>query len=260
MEKLLNELVEKLKTAAGANLKSVILYGSAATDEFHAGYSDLNVMCVLERMDPENLEKLNPAGQWWAGKGHPAPMIFTLEDLRNAADVFAIEFLDIKAKRRVLFGEDDFADLDVPMSLHAHQVERELRINLIRLRQNYLTFPPKPKRLMQLMTASLSTFFTLFRHALIALGEKPPQSKREVADRLATLLSFDSQPFRTLLDVREKKLAEKDVDAAATFRSYLESLLRAEDEFDRWLDSQKSKVKSPYDGRASRDESGATES
>ncbi|MHB8655024.1 MAG: nucleotidyltransferase domain-containing protein [Terriglobia bacterium] len=244
MEKLLNELVEKLKADAGANLKSVVLYGSAATDEFHADYSDLNVMCVLERMDATDLEKLNPAGQWWLGKGHPAPMIFTLEGLRNAADVFAIEFLDIKAKRRVLFGEDVFADLDVPMSLHAHQVERELRINLIRLRQNYLTFPPKPKRLMQLMTTSLSSFVTLFRHALIALGERPPQSKREVADRLAAVLGFDSRPFHTLLDVREKKLAGKVVDAAATFRSYLESLQHAEYEFDRRLDSQKSKVES----------------
>jgi|SRR5579859_1728323 len=244
MEKLLNELVEKLKADAGANLKSVILYGSAATDEFHAEYSDLNVMCVLERMDPENLKKLNRTGQWWVGKGHPAPMIFSLGGLRNAADVFAIEFLDIKAKRRVLFGEDVFADLDVPMSLHAHQVERELRINLIRLRQSYLSIQPKPKSLLRLMTDSVSSFVILFRHALIALGERPPQSKREVADRLAAVLGFDSRPFHTLLDVREKKLAEKDMDAAATFRSYLESLQHAEDEFDRRLDSQKSKVES----------------
>ena len=242
MEKLLNALVEKLKAAAEANLKSVVLYGSAATDEFHANYSDLNVMCVLEKMVTMDLEKLNPAGQWWVGKGHPAPMIFTLQGLRNAADVFAIELLDIKAKRRVLFGEDVFADLDVPMSLHALQVERELRINLIRLRQNYLSIQPKPKKLLGLMTGSLSSFVTLFRHALMALGEQPPQSKREAVDRLAALLGFDSRPFHTLLDVREKKLAEKDVDAAATFRTYLESIQRAEGEFDRRLANDKSKV------------------
>ncbi len=235
MEKLLNALVDKLKTAAGTNLKSLVLYGSAATDEFHAQYSDLNVMCVLERMAGTDLEKINPVGQWWAGKGHPAPMLFTLEGLRNAADVFAIEFLDIKAKRRVLFGDDVFAELDVPMSLHGHQVERELRINLIRLRQNYLAYPPKPKRLVGLMTGSVSSFVTLFRHALIALGEKPPQSKREVADRLGGLLGFDSRPFHTIFDVREKKLAENQVDAAATFRNYLESIQRAEVEFDRRL-------------------------
>lgn len=245
MEKLLNALVEKLKAAAGANLKSVVLYGSAATDEFHAEYSDLNVMCVLEHMGATDLEKLNPVGQWWVGKGHPAPMIFTLEGLRNAADVFAIELLDIKAKRRVLFGDDLFAGLEVPMTLHSLQVERELRTNLIRLRQNYLSIRPTSKRLLGLMTGSVSSFITLLRHALIALGEQPPQAKREAADRLAALLGFDSLPFHTLLDVREKKLAEKAVDAATTFRSYLESIQRAEDEFDRRLDTQN-------DGRTSR--------
>jgi hypothetical protein len=235
MEKLLNELVEKLKVASGTNLKSVVLYGSAATEEFHAQYSDLNVMCILECLAASDLEKLNQVGQWWAGKGHPAPMLFTLEGLRNAADVFAIEFLDIKAKRRVLFGADVFADLDVPMSLHSHQVERELRVNLIRLRQNYLANPPKPKILTGMMTASVSSFVTLFRHALIALGEPTRNSKREVVDRLGALLGFDSHPFHTILDVREKKLAEKQVDAAATFRAYFESIQQAEVEFDRRL-------------------------
>jgi hypothetical protein len=162
-------------------------------------------------------------------------MLFTQEGLRNAADVFAIEFLDIKAKRRVLFGADFFADLDVPMRLHSHQVERELRVNLIRLRQNYLANPPKPKILTGMMTASVSSFITLFRHALIALGEPTPSSKREVVDRLGALLGFDSRPFHTLLDVREKKLAEKQVDAAATFRAYFESIQLAEVEFDRRL-------------------------
>lgn len=237
MEKLLNELVEKVKTAAGTNLKSVVLYGSAASGEFHPEYSDLNVMCLLERLNATDLESMNPAGQWWASKGHPAPLVFTLEGLRSAADVFAIELLDIKANRRVLFGDDVFMGLGVPMDLHRQQVERELRTNLIRLRQNYLAFPPKPKRLLALMTASVSTFVTLFRHALIALGEQPPQAKRDVADRLAQLLCFDARPFHTLLDVREKKLPEKQVDAAATFRKYLESIQRAEDELDRRLSS-----------------------
>jgi len=235
MEKLLNELVERLKAVAGGNLKSVVLYGSAATDDFQAQYSDLNVMCVLERLAGTDLENLNPVGRWWTGKGNPAPMLFTLEVLRNAADVFSIEFLDIKARRRMLFGEDVFVNLEVPMNLHSHQVERELRINLIRLRQNYLSRQPKPELLIGLMTASVSSFVTLFRHALVALGEQPPQTKREVVDRLGALLGFDPRPFHIVLDVREKKSAEKQVDAAATFRDYFESIQRAEVEYDRRL-------------------------
>src|SRR5437899_9918441 len=90
MDKDLNELVERLKQAAGSNLKSVVLYGSAASDEFHAKHSDLNVLCVLERLDASELEKLNPPATWWSRKGHPAPLVFTRDELRTSADVFAI--------------------------------------------------------------------------------------------------------------------------------------------------------------------------
>src|SRR5712692_1613784 len=108
MEKDLSELVEKLKRAAGTNLKSVVLYGSGVSEELQPKHSDLNVLSVLDWLDAAELEKLNSAAAWWVRKGHPAPLVFTLEELRRSADVFAIELLDIRARRRVLFGEDVF--------------------------------------------------------------------------------------------------------------------------------------------------------
>jgi predicted nucleotidyltransferase len=235
MERDLNELTEKLKQAAGANLKSVVLYGSAASGEFQPKHSDLNVLCVLERLDATELEKLNPAAAWWARKGHPAPLMFTLEELRGSADIFAIELLDIQASRRVLFGEDVFAELDVPTSLHRQQLERELRTNLIRLRQSYLAAPRNVKTLERLMSASVSTFTTLFRHALAVLGEQPPQPKRAVVDRLAALLGFDASGFHTVLDLREGRRTQSQADLLRAFGSYLAAVTRVAEEVDRRL-------------------------
>ncbi len=235
MEKELHELVTKLKEAAGANLKAVVLYGSAVTGEFHPKHSDLNVLLVLERLDAAGLEKLNPASTWWAQKGYPAPLAFSWEELRGYADLFAIELLDIKANHRVLFGEDIFAELTVPVTFHRALVERELSINLIRLRQTYLAQPRDHKALLRLMTASISTFAALFRHALMALGEQPPPYKREAVDRLASLLNFDAQAFHTLLDVREGKRKERDVKVEETFRAYVEGVTRVAQEMDRRL-------------------------
>src|ERR1043166_7274547 len=124
-EQQLAELIEKLKQTADRNLKCVVLYGSAATGEFQSGHSDLNVLCVLERLGAAELKKLNPVSAWWTHKGHPSPLVFTPEELRQAADVFAIELLDIKQGHRLLFGEDVFVSLDVPMALPHLQVERE---------------------------------------------------------------------------------------------------------------------------------------
>jgi predicted nucleotidyltransferase len=233
MEKGLNELVEKLKQAAGGSLKSVVLYGSAASGEFQPKHSDLNVLCVLERINAAELGKLSRAAAWWVGKGHPAPLVFTIDEVHHSADVFSIELLDIKASHRVLYGEDFFASLEVPMSLHREQVERELRTNLIRLRQAYLAAPQKTATLERLMNTSVSTFTALFRHALIVLGEQPTQSKRAAVDRLSALLGFDASPFHVVLDARDGKRGQ--ADAFRTFDAYLAAVTRATEEMDRRL-------------------------
>lgn len=231
----LAELASRLKKAAEDNLLSVVLYGSAATEEFHPKHSDLNVLCIMRELGKKELSKLHAASTWWAKKGHPAPLFFTLSELHHSADVFAIELLDIKAARRILYGEDLIASLDVPMDLHRAHVERELRNNTLRLRQYYVLHPADSKKTLGLMVSSISTFAALFRHALIALGEDPPPTKRATVDRLASVLGFDPSPFHTVLDIREGRKRERDVDAQATFEKYLDGIAKATEEVDRRL-------------------------
>jgi hypothetical protein len=234
-EEHLTELATRLKKAAGSNLLSVILYGSAATEEFHPKHSDLNVLCILRDLSREELSKLQAASTWWAKKGHPAPLFFTLNELHHSADIFAIELLDIKAARRILCGEDVIASLHVPMGFHRLHVERELRNNTLRLRQYYVMHAADSRKTLRLMLSSISTFVALFRHALIALGEDPPLTKRATADRAGSVLGFDSSPFHTLLDIREGRKRERDVDAQATFDQYLNAVVKAIEEVDRRL-------------------------
>ena len=231
----LTELVSRLKKGAKDNLLSVILYGSAATEEFHPGHSDLNVLCIMQSLGRDDLSKLHAASAWWAKKGHPAPLFFTLNELYRSADVFAIELVDIKAARRILYGEDVIASLHVPMDLHRVHVERELRNNTLRLRQHYLMHPADSRKTLQLMLSSISTFIALFRHALIALGEEPPPTKRSTVDRLGSVLGFDPSPFYTLLDIREGHKRERDVDVQAAFDAYLDRVAKVADEMDRRL-------------------------
>src|SRR3954452_5485071 len=115
-QKILDDLLQKLKQASGDNLDSLVLYGSAAAevDGFHPEFSDLNVLCLVKRLDTAALQKLSPVVAWWEKQKQPAPMLFTIEELRQSADVFAIELYDIKNVHRMLFGADHFASLEVP--------------------------------------------------------------------------------------------------------------------------------------------------
>lgn len=234
-EKLLKEFTERVKFAAGANLQSLVLYGSGADDEPPAKQQDINVLCVLSDADAASLRKLAADIRWWMLQGQPKPMIFTAEELRRSADVFAIEFTDIKHRHRILFGKDYLNDLDVPMNLHRAQVERELRTNEIRLREEYLAVALDSGKQVELMKASLSSFLTLFRHALIALDGDAPEKKEAVIEAASKKFGFEPAPFRQVLEMKQGAKLDRGADAGALFASYLQGVTRVTEEVDRHL-------------------------
>src|SRR5947208_7382470 len=223
-EKLLSEFVEKMRTAAGENLISVILYGSAAEGEFHPEYSDLNLLCVLRDSSFASLRKIASAVEWWRKKKYHPPLVLTPQELKDTADVFSIEFTDMKQRYRVLCGEDVLRDLDIPMHLHRSQLEYELREKLFLLRQHILLAGGKEKALWEVMLNSLSSFTTLFRHALIESGEPGRKHSREAVQELASRLNFDPSAFVQLIDVRAQKSDGKQLRAADVVSRYLAAI------------------------------------
>jgi hypothetical protein len=238
MEALLNELVGRLKAASLDNLKAAVLYGSGVTGEFHAGHSDLNVLCIVDHAGAADLERLHGAAEWWTRKGHPAPLVFTMDELRRSADIFAIELLDMKTHHRMLFGEDFFEGLEVPLRLHRLQVERELRAGWLRLRGAVMTAPLNKKAHLGIMLASVSTFCTLFRHALVALGHAMPASKRDAVEGAAKLAGADPAAFHAILDLRGGKRKAGDIDIEASLHGYLEFVEVVTNEVDRALEGK----------------------
>jgi len=234
----LDEFVQKLKAAAPANLKSVILYGSAVTGEFHSKHSDLNLLCVADHTDTSQIEAIQEPVKWWTKQGHRPPLVFTAEELRRSADVFAIELLDMKSHHQVLFGDDILAEISVPLDYHAIQVERELRIGWLRLRQAMLAAPNKSKIYLELMVSSFSAFTALFRHALIALGEAPAGNKREAIERISKFANADPGGFLAILDFREGKREAREVDIEKTLNQYFVFVEGVTDKFDRRLDTK----------------------
>ncbi len=122
---------------------------------------------------------------------------------------------------RVLFGEDVLQGLEIPLNLHRVQVEYELREKLILLRQQSMLFADSKKGLWSLLVRSVPSFVTLFRHALIALGDVPPAGKREAVQVLSRKVGFDPSAIEQVLDVRERKLEPGQIEINDLFARYL---------------------------------------
>jgi predicted nucleotidyltransferase len=237
-EKLINEFVERMRTAAGPNLLAAILYGSAAAEDYIADYSDVNLLCVLDETSFTAIEALAPAIEWWGKQKHRVPLLMSAEEMRRSADVFSIEFLDMRRHYRVLWGEDVLKMLEIPMRLHRAQVEYELREKTILLRQRLLMMPGNAEAKWELLLRSLPAFGTLFRHALIALGDAGAGSgsKREAAAALAGKLGLDASVFGELLDVRERKKDRKGAMVDEMFARYLKLVEQVTGAVDKMLD------------------------
>jgi predicted nucleotidyltransferase len=231
-EKLLTEFVERIRNGAGGNLVSVVLYGSAAEGEFHPQYSDLNLLCVLSDTSFASLAKIAPTVDWWHGKKYRPPLVLTSHELKTTADVFSIEFVDMKQRYRVLHGEDVLRTLEVPLDLHRAQLEYELREKLFLLRQHVMLSGSNEKNLWEAMLHSLSSFTTLFRHVLLEMGEQGRKHSRDAVAELSMRLNFDASAFVQLMDIRAQKLDRKQLragDVAAGYLSTIEQVASAVD-------------------------------
>ena len=233
MDKLLTELVGKLRSANGDRLIAVILYGSAATEAGKDPFSDFNVLCVLKQVTPQELADSEPIIRWWREKKHPAPLLLSEEEVRTSSDCFPIEFHDIKERHRVLHGTDVVADLTIDYSFYRAQVEHELRAKLLRLRQKAAGVLSEKDVLLRLLAESISTFSVLFRHALLLSGEAAQFDKREIVKACRDKFGIDASPFLTLLDVREEKVKTRDLQPVSLFREYLKQIHVVVDAVDR---------------------------
>ncbi len=237
-EKVIGEFIERLRAAAAANLVSVVLYGSAAEGEFHPEYSDVNLLCVLREASFPALARMVDVVQWWRGKKHRPPLVLTQQELTASADVFSIEFVDMKQRYRVLFGEDVLRGLNVPMRMHRAQLEYELREKMFLLRQHILLAGNDEKLLWEVMLNSLSSFTTLFRHVLLEMGEQSRKHSREAVEELASRLNFDASPFVQLIDVRAKRVDRKQLRATDVAQRYLSSIEKVANAVDTMQSSE----------------------
>jgi predicted nucleotidyltransferase len=226
MAGVLDQLVEKLRSALGTELVSVVLYGSAATGEHNAKFSDYNVLCTLNAVGPAQLRATEPLFRWWREQGNPAPLLLTEEELRTATDCFPIEFHDIRDHHRILYGADVVSGMRIEDSFYRAQVEHDLRAKLLRLRQKASGILSDKDVLRRLLIDSVSTFCILFRHALALEGRAVTGNRREIIRGAAEAFGIDPNPFQQLLDLREEKARPKDVEPEALLAVYLRQIER----------------------------------
>ncbi len=220
-EKRLSDFLQTIRNLLGADLKSVILYGSAARGEFDTRRSDLNFLIVLDRVDFHHLALLAPHTRKWRRKRIATPLVLSPQYIATALDAYPHHILEMQSARRVLFGEDVLADINPPLQAVRRQCEQEARGKLLHLREILLETALKPRHLKQAMILSVPSFIRIGRHILRLQGQAPKVHANEVIAELRNSTQLTLQGLEAAWNLKTGVRKPSRREIASLFETYL---------------------------------------
>lgn len=227
------DFAERLGGVFDDNLLAVALYGSAARGEYREGESDLNMLVLLRTVDAGRLQAASSLAREWVAGGNPPPLVLSEDEWRESADVFPIEYADIREAHTVLHGPEIFTDVKIEWEDLRLQTERELKEKKIQLRERYLLSADSPRELGLLLRRSFPTFLTLCRASLRLLGAAIPADPEGVITSVASRVGFDPEPWLRVHRARSQGTALEPPPADPLVTGYLNGVARMADWIDR---------------------------
>jgi predicted nucleotidyltransferase len=208
--KKLDDILEGFKRDVveifGNDLVSIILYGSAATNEYDRKRSDINTLVVLNETGIADIWRVHPFLVKWRRKRIACPYFMTRSYIEASVDSFPIEFLNMRFSYQVLFGENVLKDLKFQKQDLRLQCERELKGKLLHLRQGIVLAGTHARDLRLLIVRSLATFTSIFRVLLYLKNKNMPKKKIDILTDSCETFGLSISLFKKLYSIRERKI------------------------------------------------------
>ncbi len=238
-KKALDELAGFMERAYGENLVALYEFGESACVDWEG--NGLKILAVLETLGTKELRVLSEDRRKWEKNGLPAPLMLTKDTLLTSADVFPMEFLEMKEANQFIFGSEDvLSGLEVPLSNLRRQLEEQAKGKLIHLRQSYIEAAGDKKKLGHLIAVSIEPFTEVMRNALRLYDKPAPVAKEEIIGQFCAESGIDPVPFNQALELRRQGVGglkgpvKTDLDGLeALFSSYLEEIVKIAEKIDK---------------------------
>lgn len=188
-DEVLAELVRAAAEALGADLISVLLFGSAAEGRLRAN-SDVNVLMLLRAFDAQRIDALREPLRLANSAARVEVMFLLEQELPVAAELFAVKFNDIRSRHRLLYGSNPVQTLPIePTELRRRL--REVLLNLaIRLRERYALISLREEQLAAVV-AEVAGPLRASATALLQLQQRVAASPREALEIVAAATRDD---------------------------------------------------------------------
>jgi predicted nucleotidyltransferase len=138
IQSVLTAFVDSSKNTFKEDLRSIVLFGSGAEGNLRPA-SDVNVIVVLEKFDQTKADQMREPLRLAETAIKLKAMFLLAHEVEPASQAFSVKFADLKRRRKVLFGEDIFADLSVTRADSIFRLKQILLNLILRLRESYIS-------------------------------------------------------------------------------------------------------------------------
>ncbi|HEX7645447.1 MAG TPA: nucleotidyltransferase domain-containing protein [Burkholderiaceae bacterium] len=203
VEQSLETFVEAAKGAFGDDLKSIVLFGSAASGALRAT-SDVNLLLVLRRFSQESADRLREPLRLAHATVQLNAMFLLDDELADAIEAFAVKFSDIVSRHRVLFGGNPFAGVSVTRESLKRRTAQVLLNLQLRLRERYIALSLREEQLAHLIADAAPPLRSAAAAILQLEGQTEPTAKQALEHIVHEAGAADLEPaLRHMSEARE---------------------------------------------------------
>jgi predicted nucleotidyltransferase len=218
VQQILTNLVEEARKCFGADLRSIVLFGSGAEGRLRTT-SDLNLMFVLKKFDKKTVDSFREPMRTAYVAGHVTAMFILESELPQAAEAFAVKFDDIGRRRRILYGEDLIAKISISRSAKKSKLCQILLNLALKLRERYAMISLREEQL-ALVIAETAGPLRSAAATLLELEEQKTASPKEALQLVANSLNGAnwSKTIEQISIARESRKLPPGAAAPAMFQ------------------------------------------
>ena len=218
VSRVLNDFVAAAQAAFASELRSVVLFGSAAEGRLRAT-SDVNLLLLLANFDQARADELRTPLSVAQAAIRLSPMFILEAELPAAITAFAEKFSDILRRRKVLFGSDPFVGVTIPREILISRLDQVLLNLTLRLREAYVTRGLREEQLAFAIADAAGPLRSCAATLLELDGQKETSPKAALEKFVQTSgNSTWSETLRRVSEAREQQILPPGVAGAALLK------------------------------------------
>lgn len=222
----LSLILDDLRRIFGARLQAVVAYGSPRAADPQP------TLALTRSLTLDDLDACAARVAAW-GRAHCAtPLLLTHDDFARSLDAFPIEYGEIMATARVVFGADPFDGLAIAAADLRRACEVQAKSHLLHLREDYLESGGRRGAVDALVRESAPAVAALIRH-LARLDRAPADQTSDLVDYAVHRIGLDGHTLDDLLALATADGAST-IDTNKLFPRYLATMERITAFVDSW--------------------------